>query len=301
MSEKNSRWDEIRKIHIESATAYRILGGFVLVGIGVLLGVHFFAGDSGYGTNLYTEFISIAATVFVIDILNSRRDERRREQELKDRLLREARSPEGIIARHAYFELAEREMIYGEESVLCRANLFHSRPGKVDLQNANMEGAELREADFSNAELYGANLEKAILVRANLRDADLRRANLKNADLMKADLSGALLSRADLTGADLMYANAKQTGKFIFWANATGDAEAKSSSQRQLILPDGSRATPETDMSRFTDPNHPDFWRSDDPQSPAYRESFMSKLVREFRKSDPPPQSPPPPAGGDPT
>jgi len=24
-------------------------------------------------------------------------------------------------------------------------------------------------------------------------------------------------------------------------------------------------------LARFTDPNHPDFWRSDNPHSPAYR------------------------------
>ncbi len=92
MSEEQSRWDEIRKIQIESATAYRILGGLALVGIGTGLADTCFA-DEEYGTNLYTEFIGIAVTVFVIDILNRHRDERRREQELKDRLLREARSP----------------------------------------------------------------------------------------------------------------------------------------------------------------------------------------------------------------
>jgi hypothetical protein len=37
------------------------------------------------------------------------------------------------------------------------------------------------------------------------------------------------------------------------------------------ILPDGTHWIPETDMRRFTDPNHPNFWRSDDPRSPAYR------------------------------
>jgi hypothetical protein len=36
-------------------------------------------------------------------------------------------------------------------------------------------------------------------------------------------------------------------------------------------LPDETIWTPDTDMARFTDPNHPDFWRSDDPNSPAYR------------------------------
>jgi DNA-binding NtrC family response regulator len=36
-------------------------------------------------------------------------------------------------------------------------------------------------------------------------------------------------------------------------------------------LPDGTNWTPDTGMARFTDPEHPEFWRSDDPGSPAYR------------------------------
>ena len=31
----------------------------------------------------------------------------------------------------------------------------------------------------------------------------------------------------------------------------------------QAILPDGTHWTPETDMSRYTDHSHPDFWQPD--------------------------------------
>ena len=39
-------------------------------------------------------------------------------------------------------------------------------------------------------------------------------------------------------------------------------------------LPDESKATAETDaaaLARFTEPEDPDFWRSDNPMSPAYQ------------------------------
>ena len=36
-------------------------------------------------------------------------------------------------------------------------------------------------------------------------------------------------------------------------------------------LPDGTKWTPDADLTRFTDPDHPDFWRADDLKSPAYR------------------------------
>jgi hypothetical protein len=39
----------------------------------------------------------------------------------------------------------------------------------------------------------------------------------------------------------------------------------------QTILPDSTHWMSDTDMARFTDPQHPHFWRSDNPHSPAYR------------------------------
>ena len=73
----------------------------------------------------------------------------------------------------------------------------------------------------------------------NLQEADLRGANLQEANLWGANLQGA-----DLGGATF---------------------------DENTMLPDGTKWTPGTDMGRFTDREHPDFWRSDDPASPAYR------------------------------
>jgi hypothetical protein len=63
-------------------------------------------------------------------------------------------------------------------------------------------------------------------------------------NMPRIGLSGANLQGADLTGAK-------------FDENTT--------------LPDGTKWTPDTDMTRFTDPEHPEFWRSDIKWSPAYR------------------------------
>ena len=49
------------------------------------------------------------------------------------------------------------------------------------------------------------------------------------------------------------------------YANLTGADFAE-----DTRLPDGTHWTPDTDITRFTDPDHPRFWRSDDPESPAY-------------------------------
>lgn len=89
---------------------------------------------------------------------------------------------------------------------------------RVELREANLEGADLREvellgADLAEANLRGAHLEGAVLRSATLRRCALRvahlgRADLRNADLERADLrvahvEGANLNAADLRGADI--------------------------------------------------------------------------------------------------
>jgi hypothetical protein len=67
------------------------------------------------------------------------------------------------------------------------------------------------------------------------------------------------LPYANLQGANLSYANLQGA--------VLEDAELNETT----ILPDGTQWTPDTDLKRFTDPKHPNFWRSDEPDSPAYR------------------------------
>ena len=166
----------------------------------------------------------------------------------------------GAVATYSLFELfiGRREAIESEKARLIaelgssvndvavaaadrlgqRGWLYDGSVRRKRLYLANLEGANLWMADLEGADLRRANLEKAILRWANLKGADLQEANLKRVDLRDADLEWADLRGANLEGA---------------------------------TLPDGTEWTPDTDMARFTDPHHPDFWRSDDPDSPAYR------------------------------
>jgi hypothetical protein len=110
-------------------------------------------------------------------------------------------------------------------------------------------GAELAMVNLQGAFLGGANLQGAQLSGANLQGADLRWSNLQRAELAMANLQGAVLIKTNLQEADL--------------EEATFD--------EQTTLPDGTHWTSDTDMTLFTNPGHPEFWRSDDPTSPAYR------------------------------
>jgi hypothetical protein len=107
----------------------------------------------------------------------------------------------------------------------------------------------LQGKNFMNADLRGAKL-----IQADLRRTHLVRVNLESADLTSADLRASLLH-----GANLKYTTLET------WAGG------KTKFSSETLLPNDSYWTPETDMRRFTDPTHPEFWRSDDPSSPAYR------------------------------
>lgn len=107
----------------------------------------------------------------------------------------------------------------------------------------------LHDGSLRKAELGGANLQGAFVV-----GADLQGTSLPGINLQKAIMRGVSLQGADLRWADLRLANL-QAADF----------------DENTILPDGSGWTPDVNMARFTDPMHPNFWRSDDPDSPAYR------------------------------
>jgi hypothetical protein len=112
------------------------------------------------------------------------------------------------------------------------------------LQDGSLRGADLFRANLQGADLAMADLQGVCLVLANLREAQLLGTNLRGAILYLVDLQEAWLSEADLQGADLTEADLQGA---IFSEDTT--------------LPDGTKWTPDTDMARFTDSTHPEFWR----------------------------------------
>lgn len=156
---------------------------------------------------------------------------------------------------------------------LTNAELVRADLTNADLRSATMTNANLDSADLTDAILVAANLTGAYLFLADMTNADLFDANLTNANLFLADmtnanlflanLTGAYLGSADLTDADLRSANL--TDAYLGSADLT-DADLRNAFltganfTEETILPDGANWTPDTDMARFTDPEHPDFW-----------------------------------------
>jgi hypothetical protein len=100
------------------------------------------------------------------------------------------------------------------------ADLNHALLMHADLTNARLQRANLRQADCARARLFGASLEEAILSRATFDHANLSSARLRKADLWEARLDGA-----DLAGADLRDANLRGVhlaGSNLSWALLDG-------------------------------------------------------------------------------
>jgi uncharacterized protein YjbI with pentapeptide repeats len=158
------------------------------------------------------------------------------------------------------------------EADLRGAILTGARLGWANLSKANMQTANLLDADLRNAKLDDADLQGALMTGAHLDNAHmegtklqgaylpeemykayLSKANLAGSDLEAVDFHGAHLEGIDLSRADLRQANLQ--GANLLHARLEG-----AKFDTQVILPDGSQWTPESDLTKFTDPRHPQFW-----------------------------------------
>ncbi len=248
--ETNSREQEIRQIWKDYRFFYQVFGGLVLVGIGIAIGGVLFAADSfGYSMNVYMNVLSVLVTVFVIDLLNRRRDERRDLRQLQEQLVRDASSLSNDVALNAIHQLRKRNWLRRQSGILKG----------VDLGGANLQSAYLPLANLAGASLARANLQGANLASADLQGASLWNANLEGANLEMANLGGVNMEHTGLHKASL--ANANLAGAILVGAIL----------DEATILPDRTYWMSETDLKRFTDPKHPNFWRSEHLSSPAYR------------------------------
>ncbi len=194
----------------------------------------------------------------------------------------------GANLQHAFLMKADLEaaILAGSKlssSHLHKANLQRAFLLDVDLQAANLPGANLQQADLRKANLTGtyltgADLQEACLAHSkmhstnleggNLRCAILSSANLQRASLVDTRLCEALVAHTNLQEANLERADL--SGANLTGANLQGANLTNTTFSPQTILPDGTHWSPDSDMRRFTDPNHPSVWRSDEPGRSAF-------------------------------
>lgn len=278
MQHYNRHWRDIPFTGDENKFNMQLSAGTLLVLIGIFIGSMLFRHDSGYATNLYTELLSISVTVFILDLRADWRENRRREREIKERLIRDAGSTVNDAAKAAIDEIRKRGWLVGADSLLIgvdlkRANLrearfdlanlsgadlFDAELRGANLRNALLVGVNLQNADLQDAHIWAANLENASLWGADLRHANLRKTNLSHSDLLSARLDGADLQDCDLSGANLAAANLRSAdlrganlqGAKLIHRTEMGDV-AITEFDQSTILPDGRSWSLEIDLTDY--------------------------------------------------
>ncbi|MCB9460757.1 MAG: pentapeptide repeat-containing protein [Anaerolineaceae bacterium] len=250
-----------------------------------------------YLTISLTVGLGVLVTVFVLNELQKRREK----NELSRQLLIDIQYGANDVALNAINRLRGYDEDYGwltsENSIfdgklLRAARLQGSKLSKANFSNARLQGANFQQARLRRANFQGANLnvtnlrnadlrfaqlegvplhrallQKAYLNNANLKDANLHLASLEEADLRGTNLAGSSLYRTNLSGANL--SNCSLVGAYLEEAEfSTGTVlpDAKvieiRDSQRMYDKYYESDQGP-SQMLRYTDPHHPDFWQPD--------------------------------------
>jgi hypothetical protein len=273
-------WHDIRSILKKHPTFYRLLGGGVLILVGILIGRATYPGQEwAFGMSLTTEIIGIVLTVSVIEWFNRRRALHYYQQKFVD----DAGSLSNEVAKNAVHHLRSKGWLEGKKGLLCRADLGAANLQGVELWHANLHGASLWMANLQGATLMGANLERAWLLHANLQAADLSGANLHGADLRDVSFQGArsvgaVLQATNMEGAHLQ-------GTDLSWANLRGANLSRAEFDQNTKLPDQSHWTSNTDLHRFIDPEHPEFWNSPLTKE-AYEQLQLDRLKRSSTRGE---------------
>ncbi len=220
MIEASSRTEEIAQIQKDYPGMYRVALSIFLIVLGIAIGPTIIGWlnrtPDGYETNIYTEILSVAGTILILNYLQERREESRRETEHKERLVREAGSPIHATAINAIRNIRERGWLgrIGFKEPVIFSDEGFTKP--FNDAEALLEGVDLSNADLHDVDLSCANLTGTDLRRTNLTNTDLRHANLSFTGL-STDLSNTKLSHADLSNARMT--NVNLSGNFLFKVN----------------------------------------------------------------------------------
>lgn len=204
-----------------------------------------------------TEMVGAVVTALLFTFIVGAVEQEQARQALKEDLIKRMSSSVNSEAVRATEELRA-------EGWLRDGTLRGEEFAGANLAGAQLIFADLREAILFDVILDGAILDDALLDSVNLQAASLRatsiqRANLRNANLIVADLAEANLTDTDLRGANLFQANLENAilDNILFDTNTVLPDSIYNSANGDY----NNRWTPQTDMARYTNPDHPNFWR----------------------------------------
>jgi uncharacterized protein YjbI with pentapeptide repeats len=243
-------------------------------------GVNWWSWFDGAFQNFSTEMMGAIVTFGFFDLVVGARKEREAKEEAiaekRKFLIIQMRSQDNATALNAVEQLRNNAANSFNSPILKRhakalqPNNYALTLINKDLDGAELQGAQLEHSDFklthfrganlSHANLRNTNLTNATLQHTNLQGADLSEARLQGANLMFARLQGANLERSELQGARLLKAKFNEE-------TVLPDAIYQGTKDGKLIF--DKYWTSETNMGRYTNPEHkdkdgnPDFWQPD--------------------------------------
>lgn len=209
--------------------------------------------------NVSTELLSIATTVLIIDTLNQRRDARQEAEHERDALARQLGSRLPDVTARAVEEARKRGFLVDgsmQERDFQGANLEGAKLWKADFQGADFKWARMKNTNLNAASLIGCRFVQANLQTAELNSVDARGANFHEAKFYRAACNRSGFQHADFTGAHM-------EGAKLHNADLRGALFTRAFFDETTIMPDKQPWTAETDLRRFTDPDHPQFYTAE--------------------------------------
>jgi len=175
--------------------------------------------------------------------------------------------------RSADFNFAQLDGAKLIGSDLTNVKMIHTKLAGADLHKANLNGSDLRYVNLKGAQLQNARLNGVHMIYANLAKVLMEETNLAGSNLVGTNIRGSNLIRANLSDCDLAHVDLSDSN--LFQSNLKNCVLYFTHFNENTVLPDAENIgsfgelqydkywTPETDMTRYTDPNHPDFWQPD--------------------------------------
>jgi uncharacterized protein YjbI with pentapeptide repeats len=234
---------------------------------GVLRGVDFGAQINNVGTEYDLERINFGADLRNLDLRRVNLENARmwsvnfsfsdmRGSNLSGAQLNSS-NLDGVIFDDANFTNSDLTM--------CHSRGRQQVQGSISPRNASFENAVFNNTNLTSCGLGGANLKGANFIKANLKHT-----TFANSDLRSSVFSHVTLGMTNFKGSNLTYAKFDS----VSWRSRTYDGET-----RYTILPDGTKWNESTDIARFTDPDHPQYWNP----TPPHPVSFIDWLRHEDR------------------
>lgn len=297
--EKNTRWQDVQALWRANSWLYGLLG--LLLGLilqPLLVALHTDA--AALLRDAVPHILGGVFMVLLIDRLYLRRHSSSEIETLRVRLLQQVAGQSNQLAVRAIADMRMHGWLMGEHGMLAGVNLANADLHDIDLSGANLSearlgaadltGTNLAHADLTRAEMFSVRMQGAVLKHTQMNDANLFSSKLKRcvfhaASAQNVDFSYTTLEAADFEGANLHGARmlsamlrnvnfrAAQLGSVNFTNADLMNANFEGAHfDENTLLPDASTWTPQTDLRRFTDSTHAEFWRSTSKLSPAYHQ-----------------------------